>query len=221
VNVGDGVCIERRPIPGWPYEISSHPDEPEVWRVPGLVPGKGGSMRRIAARRITPAKRDGRVSLSRPGEKRSFHPLRDLYPLSFPDLVKQRRREALERQAVCRKGHPLIEPLDPEVFRCLAPRMFGGSPEPKITPKFRYWGTNNRICRWCAPAPERSVNYIYSPEYGIYRGAVSSAPAEPVPRVVLPIELLNSYGLYTDNEVAAELNTGIPFRWQINSSECL
>jgi hypothetical protein len=175
--VGEIDSNEWRDVPDFPgYQMNSDVSDLQVWSMPRQVPGKGGSLRQIRAKQIKVAT-DGRVCLSYDGRKKSFHPLRDLYPIVFPDLVKQQRRDALQRQAVCRNRHPLMEPIDVDAWRCLAPRMFG-YPAP-ITPKLTYWGTNNRICRWCDAPSDVSVDYIYTPEYGIYRGAVSSLPATP------------------------------------------
>jgi hypothetical protein len=192
--------VEWRTIPAWPYQISSHAEDPQVWRMPTLVPGKGGSMRQIAARPIAPAG-DSRVCPSRPGERRSFHPLRDLYPIIFPDLLEKRRRAARVRQALCRRGHPLMEPVEREVFGSLAAR---------VKPKLAHWGTDNRLCRWCCDDVPAFDTHTYSPQYGVALPRYSSLPAKPRPRVVLNTELLNKYGLYTDNFLALEINAAFP-----------
>ncbi|MGV0050115.1 hypothetical protein ACRU43_12885 [Mycobacterium colombiense] len=149
-----------RPVPGWSaYAMSVGL---EVWSMPRQVRCKGGRTRQTAAKRIKPSD-DGRVTLCQDGKIQRYHVQRDLYPRVFPELAK-------ERQVFCRKGHPLMHPINPQLFGELGAVV-----------KVAYWGTLNRICLWCHNPPEVfASDNTYSMAYGVaVPEHYSGMPARP------------------------------------------
>lgn len=149
----------------------------EVWSVARHVPCKGGKTRLMAAKLIK--QDDGRVTLSQDSRRQRFHVYRDLYPLTFPDLVQAELRAKRQRpQVVCRKGHPLVE-FQHETMRDWM------TPKPHVS----HWGTGNRICLYCSSPPRAfATDNLYSRAYGVGRIAnYTDLPAEPKPREYSPL----------------------------------
>jgi hypothetical protein len=120
-----------------------------VWRMPGRVRCKGGGTRQQPAKKLKPS-RDGRVSLSRDGKTARFHVYRQLFRATFPELFER-------PQALCHNGHPLLKPVNPDLFGSVAPLM---------APRVARWGTGNRICLQCWRLPEEFDTHTYSLQYG-------------------------------------------------------
>lgn len=155
----DWQSVGYRTIPGWSEYVMNA--DLDVWSVARPVPCKGGKTRQKAAKRIKPSN-DGRVTFCQGGRIQRYHARRDLYPRVFPEL-------AVERQPFCRKGHPLIHPVNPDLFGSLD------------VVKVAYWGRLNRICLWCHNPPEVfSSDNTYSMAYGVaIPGHYSGMPAKP------------------------------------------
>lgn len=149
-----------RVIPGWQnYVLNPDIDNLQVWSLPRKVPCKGGALRQVAAKLVKPTKY-GRVHLCREGDRAQFHVERELYPLTFPDLLR-------EGQAWCRNEHPLMHAEHDMVKRWLRPNV-------------AHWGTRNRICLWChGDLPEFATN-TYSQHYGVGKSP-DNWPACPCP----------------------------------------
>jgi hypothetical protein len=138
-----------RVIQEWPaYKMNAAAD---VWSLPRLVRGKGGSTRQLAAKQLK-VSRCGRVWLSQGGRTALFHVYKQLLPRVFPELFER-------PQAMCHNGHPLRTPVNPAVFGSLAEM---------ITPNVSLWGTGNRICLWCSNPPATFPDdNTYSLQYGV------------------------------------------------------
>ena len=140
----------------------------DVWSLSRQVPCKGGKTRSTTARRLNPSAR--RVYLCANGSRQRLHLERELFPLTFPDLVEKQRQEALQRpQARCKKGHPLIDPVRPEMF---------GTVQPKIA----YWGRGNRVCLRCNPLQAETAFDAYSRHSGIHGRNYRGLPTRPAKR---------------------------------------
>lgn len=141
----------------------------EVWSVARIVPCKGGGTRQISAKRL---KQDaGRVTLSQNGRLERLHVYRELFPITFPDLMKKQRREERQRpQVECKNGHPLCEFQHETLKRWMTP-----------SPRVGEWGTGNRICLHCSHPPRRFVtDNLYSCAYGVGPTVDHTGlPAEP------------------------------------------
>ena len=150
-----------RPIPNWSgYAMSVKLD---VWSMPRQVRCKGGGTKRNPAKQLKVS--DGRVTLCHDGRQRRYHVERELYPRVFPDQLRPQVR--------CHNGHPLIAPVNPDIFGSLAPI---------VQPRLAYWGTGNRICKWCCCEPPDTfpADNRYSLQFGV--GEVSDytgLPAQP------------------------------------------
>lgn len=150
-----------RPVPDWSAYVMS--PALEVWSLPRQVRCRGNRTRQTAAKRVK-ASDDGRVTLCQDGKIARYHLNRELYPRVFPELAK-------ERQAFCRKGHPLLRPVNPDFFGEL------GSDFVRVA----HWGTLNRICLWCHNPPEVfASDNTYSMAYGVaVPDHYSGMPAQP------------------------------------------
>jgi hypothetical protein len=159
----DWVNPDYRPIPEWPtYVMSASLD---VWSLSRPVKCRGGT-RLTTARQLVPD--DGRVRLSENGQTARFHVANQLFPKVFPELRRT-------YQPFCRNGHPLMHPLVP---------IFGSLDTVRVD----YWGTGNRVCRWCNDAPAESDSG-YSSIYGVSGVPYySELPAQPKQTSSDPIE---------------------------------
>lgn len=159
--------VEWRVIPEWPgYTLST---QLEVWSMPRKVRCKGGGTRQKSGKRLEA--RDGRVYLCHEGRRERFHVGRDLFPRVYPDLHHKVRQRARQRpQTRCHNGHPLIEPIQPEIFGSLAAI---------VKPRVADWGTGNRICLHCSDPPEKFPTHTFSLQYGTGGIHGYAGPASP------------------------------------------
>lgn len=120
----------------------------DVWSLPRRVACRGGKTRQLLAKRLKAE--NGRVTLSHGSEKQRYHIARDLFPLTFPDLIRPKS------QGCCNHGHELFDRPETEVAE---------------------WGSGNRICLLCIALTDHDDTH--SRHLGIRGRAYRGLPVRP------------------------------------------
>lgn len=157
-----------RTIPDYPSYVMN-PNQ-QVWSLSRQVNCRGGATRTVAAKQLQLD--NGRVKLSVNNITRRFNVANELFPLTWPELVR-------ERQSHCRNGHLISRPPHHPLFWDLV--------------RVHYWGCGNRVCAWCSGEPPHGDSG-YSRIYGAAGMPDYYSDQPTTPRIKYPLpELLNEH----------------------------